>query len=451
MKLMLQKFDSSENLPFLTIGILQKRLMWSIRLRWIAIISFFSASYFVFSFWDNELPYYSIWNTLMILAGINFTYFLLAKIMNEFSLLTELIMLAVHIVVDLIFLTLLVHLVGGAENPVYLFYIFHVVLSAIVFPRWIPWLIATLVVLLFSALTLAESFELIDHYCPFGVPHFHNSFFINVTLIAFTVTVYVTAYICTTFMKAYRKSKRIIDQQNRQLQAVNEEKMQFFRFASHELKSPIITIQSSIDGVISAYENSIEERAINILKRASARSKQMLEILKELLELSNTNPISENRKAAVEFVELIREIIEREGLGAEEKGIQISHKISLKSFEMAGKKEDFDKIFTNLINNAIRYTDKGGSINIQVKEENTHFVFSVADTGIGVAEQDKEKIFSEFYRSENAKKMVAYGTGLGLSLVKKIVEDYNGKIDVTSVLNEGTTFKVKFPVAPACI
>ena len=104
-----------------------------------------------------------------------------------------------------------------------------------------------------------------------------------------------------------------------------------------------------------------------------------------------------------------------------------------------------EQLLSNLIGNAIKYTDAGGRVTVCLREEGDSVVGTVEDTGIGVAPEDMSHIFDEFYRARNATRVEPYGTGLGLPIVKRVVELYGGSIQVESELGEGTKFTFTFP------
>ncbi len=437
-----------ERFPFLSIGILQSRLSWSVQLRWLAIIGFFLATLATKYFFELALPFYAIWKILILLTAVNLCYLLILKIFKEFTFLYELLFLTLHIVIDLILLTVLIHLSGGVENPVYLFYIFHVVLSSIVLPRWYPFVIATFVIILFCGLIYYEYILAIPHYCVFNTKIHENIALISLVVSIFTVTVYMTTYICTTFMKIFRQSKRKIDILNRKLVKADQQKTQFFQYTSHELKSPIVAIKSSIDGVVANYEGKIEERAMNVLKRASVRSTQMLNILKELLELSRNRTLAPQvYTEKIDIYKILRKAVENEKSVAESKNIIIVKELDQSNPIRIGKISDFEKVFSNLIGNAVRYNKENGTVSVTANMiGNDILKIEIIDTGIGIPEKDLENIFAEFYRSENAKKIINFGTGLGLSLVKQIVENYSGSTSVYSEVDKGTTFTIYLPI-----
>ena len=437
-----------ENFPFLNLSILNSHLSWSITIRWLIIAGYFAATLISYYISDLAFPYGRIWTVLAVLALINSIYLVIFKLYKHFSFQSEVRFLQIHILVDLIILTVLIHYAGGIENPIYLFYAFHVVLSSILFPSWRPILITTFIVILFSAIVYLEYTGILYHYSIFDSDLHSDPYFVFLVLAVFTITVYVTMYICMSFMYIYRNIKRQLDNQNMQLVQADREKTKFFRFTSHELKAPVVAIKSSIDSILKNYSGTIDGRVEDMLQRSSSRAAQMLQIIRELLELSkNRLKAAEKEKPQIDINRLISEIIDQERIRAEEKSIHIRQDLSRNSLMIHMAAADFKEIFSNLFINAINYTHQEGAVTVHSGSMEGKVVFSVEDTGIGIAQNDLEKIYDEFYRSENAKKEIHFGTGLGLSLVKQIVENYKGKIHVSSEVDRGSRFEVELPAA----
>jgi len=248
-----------------------------------------------------------------------------------------------------------------------------------------------------------------------------------------------------SFMYIFREVKRQIDRQNLQLIEADKQKSQFFRFTSHELKSPVVAIKSSVDGVIKNFSDQMDDRANDLLQRASRRSDQMLEIIRELLELSKNRSQAVRDREIIEINQLIPELIEHQEVQAEEKTINLEVDLSEEELLIYGHPDSFKEIFQNLLSNALRYTKENGIIKIVTRDLGDKIELSIKDTGIGITADDIPKVFDEFFRSENAKKEMKFGTGLGLSIVKQIIENYGGKINVQSTLGEGTRFSIIFP------
>jgi signal transduction histidine kinase len=441
------RFSPFEWFTFLDTSLLRARISWSIRLRFMAAAGYFFATLIAKFGFHIVLPYQKIWLLLAFLLFINFIYLGICLLVKNFSFSSELVMLHIHIIIDLILLTILVHYSGGIENPIYLFYIFHVVMSSIILPGIIPIFFATLVIILFSLLLFLEYNKIITHYYLFGPGIVDNPVAIYITLAVFIITVYVTTYFCTSFMQIYRKIKNQIDLTNQELIKADQHRSKFFKFASHELKSPLIAIKTSIDGIAKNYSKNLDEKALNILSRASFRSDQMLLILGDLLELAKNKKLAliENNEL-VDLNYIIKDIVNNELIHADLKNISINLNLAGNNTSIHGNLDDLKKVFINLIDNAIRYNKEDGRIDISTNSDAKNLIIRIKDTGIGIPEKDIDKIFDEFYRAENAKKIVNFGTGLGLTLVKQIIENYNGLIKVESQANKGTIFTIKLPI-----
>ncbi len=447
MKIFNPKSFSFEWFPFLTKAILYRRISWSIHLRWLAVSGYFLATVIAKNVLDLEIPYDVIWILLASLAIINLIYYAVLKLVREFTFTGELVFLQIHILVDLIYLTVILHFSGGIENPVFFFNVFHVVISSIIFPGLIPLFVATFVVVLLSLVTFLEFNGIIPHYCIFQTGIYDNKMLIYLTLIVFTISVYVTTYICTTFMHIFRDIKRQIDAQNRKLTDMDKQKTQFFLFSSHELKSPIIAIKTSIDGFIQNFSEQVDVRGLNLLQRASLRSQQMLNIIKEMIDLSrNRIDLVTAEMENIAVLDVLRSVIEQERIHAESNHQRMIVNIPDDAICVRGEEEDFRKVFSNLLINAIRYTSEKGKIEVNAHHDGQNLWISIKDNGIGIPEKDIENVFNEFYRSENAKRLITFGTGLGLSLVRQIIRNYQGEITVQSEVDKGTTFTVRLPL-----
>jgi two-component system phosphate regulon sensor histidine kinase PhoR len=114
---------------------------------------------------------------------------------------------------------------------------------------------------------------------------------------------------------------------------------------------------------------------------------------------------------------------------------------------MTANTQQMKELFTNLITNAIKYNKPGGNVKVVVTTEPDEIVFVVEDTGVGISEESKQRIFERFYRVDKGRSKKMGGTGLGLSIVKHVVNYYNGKIEFESKLNVGSKFTVRFPKA----
>ena len=173
----------------------------------------------------------------------------------------------------------------------------------------------------------------------------------------------------------------------------------------------------------------------------------MLNIITEMIYLSrNRIDLVETEQDELDVLAILKEVIEQEHSHADSKFQKIKTAFPHGPACIKGIKEDFRKVFGNLLSNAIRYTDEKGVIEINARADINNLWIDFTDNGIGIPEKDLNKVFHEFYRAENAKRLIAFGTGLGLSLVQQIIKNYQGNISVKSELGKGSTFSIHLPL-----
>ena len=224
------------------------------------------------------------------------------------------------------------------------------------------------------------------------------------------------------------------------------ERDKMFRFKAHELKSPLTTIRSMLAVIDEVYSDSLQPELKDMVERAVRRTDQVLMMVKEMIEVTQYRyGLMEQKLDKVNFQEWIDKVVEKQQIYAANKKIALIVKKLPQSPAIYIDTVSMEKVLSNLINNAIRYSPAGAEVTILHFVKQQCFGFCVRDTGIGIAPDELPKIFEEFYRSANAREMENLGTGLGLSLVKQIVEKYNGKIFVESKIGQGSTFTVEMP------
>lgn len=220
-------------------------------------------------------------------------------------------------------------------------------------------------------------------------------------------------------------------------------KNQFFADASHELKTPLTAITGYSEMLsISTTNEKVVKKCSEEINKNAIRMKALIE---EMLQLSKM----ENIKTDIEFEQIsLRNILDSiiEDLSVIAKKKQVDINISGEATIM-GNKKLIIMLYKNLISNAIKYNKENGSIDVNISEDSDKVYLSVKDTGIGIAKEHLTKIFDRFYRVEESRTtndQVESSTGLGLSIVQKICDLHNAKIQVESILGEGTEFKIIF-------
>jgi len=220
----------------------------------------------------------------------------------------------------------------------------------------------------------------------------------------------------------------------------------FVANASHELKTPVASIRAAAetlrDGAID--DPPAARRFTEQLEREAVR---MSRIVADLLDLSRLESGSE-MDDQVRLDTVTSDEVERMGDAAGLRGVSIAIDATPVP-AVRGSSRDLSLMVRNLIDNAVRYTGDGGSVDVSVREEPGIVVVRVADTGIGIPQRELPRIFERFYRVDRARSRETGGTGLGLSIVRHVTENHGGDVTVESELGQGTIFEVRLPTAPA--
>jgi signal transduction histidine kinase len=217
--------------------------------------------------------------------------------------------------------------------------------------------------------------------------------------------------------------------------------------ASHELKTPVASMQALAESLELALGRD-PERAPRMVERVRAEAGRMGQLVRDLLDLARLEEQESQRFSRVDLAEVVRAeaAAEAEDAAARDVRIQLHTPDEL---HLVAVPEEMRLVVGNLIENAVRYNRPGGRVDVRAWRSGDDVVLEVADTGIGIAEADKARVFERFYRVDRARSRAAGGTGLGLALVRHAAERHGGEVSVESVLGEGTTFRVVLPVAAA--
>jgi signal transduction histidine kinase len=239
----------------------------------------------------------------------------------------------------------------------------------------------------------------------------------------------------------------LLDQERaRKREQLSLDRVKFFRFASHELKSPLVAIQSSLKTLETLAADQLSLPMLELVTRSVARADQMINMVNDLLAMSVERSDIRDFYQALDFAQMIREVLTHQRPLARAKGIELRCSGCDGKRTLMGNRYGLEKVLGNLVGNAVRYTPEGGSVEIELRAKSGFAVFRVTDSGIGIPPEDQERVFQEFYRARNAREAVAIGSGLGLSLVKKVVEEHGGWVILSSAEGEGSTFKVWLPL-----
>ncbi len=233
----------------------------------------------------------------------------------------------------------------------------------------------------------------------------------------------------------------------RQARELEKEKrrvrFQFISVLAHELKAPL----GAIEGYLYLLRDGIgmEDPAVHdkVVKRSLVRLSGMRKLIYDLLDLTRLESGQKKRElSSIDVLESARNSIETMKPEADRRGISISMEINQDKIEMTADSGELEIVFNNLISNAVKYNRDKGSVTVSIENLSDTIRIAVTDTGIGMSESEVEKLFGEFVRIKNSKTRNILGSGLGLSIMRKIASLYNGDVSVESTPEVGSTFIV---------
>ena len=234
-----------------------------------------------------------------------------------------------------------------------------------------------------------------------------------------------------------------------ELQRVNKIRRDFVANVSHELKTPATSLRLLAESL----EETIDEDPVQArlfaaqLKRETGRLSQLINDLLDLARLESQEGVE--NPAPVDVRSVLMTVLARMRRVARKKNITLQWKRFGRAdlYTVNGDEAQLTSMFTNLVDNAVKYTQPGGRVEVTGGFEGSEIVIRVSDTGIGIPEGKLPRIFERFYRVDKARSKETGGTGLGLSIVRHVAENHGGRVTVESTLGEGSTFTVYLPRA----
>lgn len=469
---------------------LEAGVAWLIRLRWVAVVGvavFLEVARQVFPLTIDTRPLFA---TLVALAGFNVLWVVVLRRLRKprsegvqprvraAGLLLRLLLgpheidrrmrdaalfANVQIAVDLLLLATLLHFAGGIENPFIVFFIFHVIVAAILLSRVATYLHATIGLLLVSGIAIAEMTGAMQHYPlggTWGPDGFRNIPLVVAQLFVLGATLYLSAYMGTTIAGRLRRREHegrvlarelaaqadYLERICSRLERSEQARSRYLREVAQELRGPLGTIRKSLGAILG---DTLPPSSLDLLGRGERRVGELTHVTEELLALARARDVAaETVLVAVQLGTIVREIVEASRPRADRAGIALEATIDEPGRQYRADPQGIEQLVRHLLANAIGYTPPGGRVEVRLAATRVGVRLEVADTGIGIPEDALSHVFEEFFRAENARQLVPEGGGLGLAVVKAVAGQHGGFVTVASEPNRGSTFTVELPLEP---
>ena len=321
---------------------------------------------------------------------------------------------------------------------------------------YVVFLIAGVYLFIFSSLIILQNLDVISSHYIVGlgkvVAH-HNTEYVIVYIAMYSAMIIFSVYIANKI--AYRLYKR--EQQLREslmtIRDMEEQKQKYIMGIVHEVKTPIAAMQSMTDLILKGFVGEVPEAVKAKIERINQRSGEALTLVNDVLFISRLKLMNLSSTEEIDIGEMIASMINKYEGELSSKNISLEVKLDQNIVIVIQADRIFLELaFNNIISNAIKYTPDNGSILIKLQTAGEYFLADISDTGMGIPQNELENIFKEFYRAKNVKKSKIEGSGLGLALVKQIIERHYGTLEIKSpseigtIENPGTAVNIKLPI-----
>lgn len=240
--------------------------------------------------------------------------------------------------------------------------------------------------------------------------------------------------------------QRELTRKNTELERLNELKNRFIGMAAHDLRNPLGAILNFSEFLQDELKEELSEQHVSFLQNIVNSSEFMYSLVEDLLDFSKI----ESGKIQLNFEEFdivkkLKEIIENSNVLSKKKRIKITFNATAPSVNLKADVHKIAQVFQNLLDNAVKFSPEGTKVDVSLENKKNKVLVMVKDRGKGIAKEDQDKVFIPFTSIASKGTAGEKGTGLGMSIVKRIVDSHNGEIRLESEPGEGTTFYVELP------
>jgi signal transduction histidine kinase len=428
---------------------------WFIRLRWFALLILIISNFIVKHLFKVPIQDRPVYFISLILLILNILHVIILRqitrkggdrviywIKKEIDL---------QILTDLILLTFILHYSGGIENPLILFYFFHMIIASSIFSTRKSYFYTIFAIILIALLVALEYYSVIPHYNLTGFAGnnlYNNAFYIFGTGFVFLCTSIIIVSLSHMIIYRSIKSEEAYVNANIELENKDKLKNEYVLRVTHDIKGHVAAILSCIEVIRSGVAGPLNDVQAEFANRTFDRTEMLSAFVKNLLNLTK-----KRLKHNIEFEEiilkdLITKIVSPIQILVRDRHIDFNIYVDKSIEKIIGDPFTLEELYSNLLLNAIKYTPDNGHISLTIKIHHNNILTEISDSGIGIPKDELPKVFDEFYRGTNVPKDIKTGSGLGLSIARQIVENHGGKIWVSSELGVWTKFTFTLPRNP---
>jgi signal transduction histidine kinase len=282
---------------------------------------------------------------------------------------------------------------------------------------------------------------------PEGRLVFNNYYFLILTgVIVVTGNYYFNRLRYREFALSYEldKNKQVLEENNKKLRELDEVKSRFFANISHELRTPLTLLLAPMETLLRRY--NLDRETKDLLGTMHSNGMRLLKLINDLLDLVRLESgRMEVRRDLVDVAEFIRGLASAARQVANDKRVRLETHVDSALKSVISDRDKLEKVVLNLLFNALKFTPAGGRVELRAEKAGDELHLVVADTGMGISEKNLPHIFDRFWQADGSSKRKYQGVGIGLALVKELVEIQGGTVAVQSEEGKGTTFRIRLP------
>jgi signal transduction histidine kinase len=240
------------------------------------------------------------------------------------------------------------------------------------------------------------------------------------------------------------QNRQMLEDSNRKLKELDEVKSRFFANISHELRTPLTLLLAPLETLVHRYNLDAETK--DLLVTMHSNGMRLLKLINDLLDLVRLESgRMEVKREPLEVTEFVKGLTSAARQVADDKRLRLETVVGAGLGTVLADRDKLEKILLNLTFNALKFTPAGGRVELRAEKQDGQFILSVSDTGMGISAKNLPYVFDRFWQADGSSKRKYQGVGIGLALVKELVEIQGGKVKVESQEGKGTTFTVSLP------
>lgn len=356
-----------------------------------------------------------------------------------------------NVMTDLAVITGAIYLTGGPVSPLVPMYVVELAVIALLTNRGVTLMVGTLAVLAYGAMSLGVlTGALTRHATPFELAGGLTPGYVATDLCLFVILIGGPTIYISRIVRRLEDNERALEARARELVELGKHKAQFLAALTHELRTPIYGIEGLVDVLEDGVYGPVTDRQREAFAGVHQSARSLLELVDALLALARDDVRRlEPKLAPVDLREAVLGVVASARFLIGRKELELTTSLEAGLPELHTDRRMLVHVLVNLLANAIKFTPERGSIDVTVARDGERVVISVRDTGIGIPESQRAKIFHEFYQVDGSAQREHGGVGLGLALVKRLTERLGGTIEVESVEEQGSTFRLGLPIRSA--